>query len=297
MSAVHFGDIDAPLDMVFLHATGFNGQAYSQLLAPLAHEMDLHIAALDLRGHGHTDLPADPDALVNWHGISDDVCAFLKAYAPNPVVIAGHSFGAVVSFLVAKSAPQNIRALVSFDPVTMPPVSRLMLSTKAGRESAKKRFPLARNAGRRRAHFDSFDAAFERYKGRGTFKGVPDAVLRDYISGGFKTANTGGVELTCAPAWEQATFVSQGHSIFKAAKSAPDYRKVIYAGKFTPSWPATRAYMKSVIGRNNVEFHKERAHFFPFHDDQFTRGFLKDALKSSCKSSSESTPSPKPNGP
>lgn len=278
LSAVHFGDATAPLDMVFLHATGFNGQAYTALLSPLADEMGIHIAAIDMRGHGMTALPADPDMLENWHILRDDICAFLDRYANKPVVIAGHSCGAVVSFLVAENSPDAIRGLVSFDPVSMPSLSRLLFASRWGRERAKRKFPLARNAGKRRAVFESFDAVFERYQGRGTFKGVSDETLRDYIRGGFRETDT-GVELTCAPLWEQAIFVAQGHNVFRAAKSAPTYRKVIYAGKYSPSWPATRAKMARMIGKDNVEFHKERAHFFPLQDPEFARAYLRAALE------------------
>lgn len=263
VSAVHFGNIDGPLDMVFLHATGFNGQAYNALLSPLAEELGVHIAAIDMRGHGMTALPANPETLENWYILRDDICEFLDRYAKKPVVIAGHSCGAVVSFLVTEKSPASIGGLVSFDPVSMPLLPRLMLSTRRGRDSAKRKFVLARNAGKRRAVFESFDAVFDRYQGRGTFKGVPDETLRDYIHGGFK-ATKAGVELTCAPLWEQAIFVAQGHNIYKAAKQAPKNCKVVYAGKFSPSWPATRAKMRRMIGKENVEFYKERAHFFPF---------------------------------
>ena len=278
LSAVHFGDATAPLDMVFLHATGFNALAYTALLSPLAAETGVHIAAIDMRGHGMSTLPADPETLENWHSLRDDICAFLDQYADKPVVIAGHSCGAVVSFLVAEKMPKAIRGLVSFDPVSMPTLSRLIFASRWGRERAKKKFPLARNAGKRRAVFDSFDAVFERYQGRGTFKGVADETLRDYIKGGFRKTET-GVELTCAPSWEQAIFVAQGHNIYAAAKYAPSYRKVIYAGKFSPSWPATRAKMARIIGKDNVELHKQRAHFFPLQDTVFARDYLRKALK------------------
>ncbi len=45
----------APLDLIFLHATGFNAETYRPLLAPLSENH--HIVAIDQRGHGLNEAP------------------------------------------------------------------------------------------------------------------------------------------------------------------------------------------------------------------------------------------------
>jgi len=35
LSALHFGDMSKPLELVFLHANGFNAQTYRAVLGPL----------------------------------------------------------------------------------------------------------------------------------------------------------------------------------------------------------------------------------------------------------------------
>lgn len=277
LSAVHFGDISKPIKLVFLHATGFNALAYRSLLGPLGRESGVHSVAIDMRGHGMTDLPAIPDDLVNWTLLRDDILAFLKAYVSSPVIMAGHSCGAGVSLMVGAKAGDAVKAVVAFDPVTIPFTARKFMAFKWGRDIAKKRFSLARNAGKRRAVFDSKQAVFERYQGRGTFKNMPDAALRDYIDGGFvETAS--GVELACTPAWEQAIFVAQNQNIFKAAKLGPKLTRVVYAKKDSPSDAPMRARMGRVLGADRVETHMDRAHFYPLEDPGFAREFLLKAV-------------------
>ncbi len=283
MSAVHFGDVAAPPQLVFIHGTGFHGLAYRSLLEPLSQDSGAHIIALDLRGHGMTRLPADPDALPNWQPLRDDVLAFLRAYIDAPVVLAGHSLGAGVCLMAAAQAGDKVRGLAGFDPVTLPLLPRLALKTRAGRAFAGKNLSLARNAGKRRADFDSFDAVFERYQGRGAFRDMPDAALRDYIEGAFVLREGGGVTLTCAPLWEQATFVAQGQDQFAAARGAMENTggniQIVYAGKRSPTRGPQRAKMRKLLGAERVTYHAEKSHFFPLEAPEFSRGILRSVLR------------------
>lgn len=281
ISALHFGDMDKPASLVFLHATGFNGLAYQSLLGPIAEQNDVHIIALDLRGHGMTRLPDDPAILKNWNIVRDDVLAFFDRYIDGPIALAGHSFGAGVSLMAGAIGSDKIKSVIAFDPVTLPLFMRNFMKLSAGRNFAKTRFSLARNAGKRRALFESKDAVFARYHGRGPFKNTPDIVLRDYIDGGFKDA-PGGVKLSCAPAWEQAVFVAQGQNIFRAAKTClaktGGRTQIIYAVKGAPSDRIMRARMQRLLGSEKVQTLKDRAHFFPLEDPEFTAGFLRRAI-------------------
>ena len=283
MSAVHFGDSDAPPQMVFIHGTGFHGLAYRSLLEPLSVQDGLHIIALDLRGHGMTRMPADPEALPHWQPLRDDVLAFLDAYIDAPVVLAGHSLGAGVCIMAAAQAGDKVRGLAGLDPVTLPGLPRLALKTHAGRNFAKQRLSLARSAGKRRADFDSFEAVFDSYQGRGAFRDMPEAALRDYIEGAFVPRDGGGVTLTCPPLWEQATFVAQGQNQFAAAKAALENAggnlHLVYAGKRSPTRGPQRAKMRKILGENRISFHAEKSHFFALEAPEFTREILRSVLR------------------
>ena len=275
MSAVHFGDISKPVRLVMLHANGFNGYSYKTILEPLG----VHCVALDLRGHGMSELPADVGALRNWNIFRDDVIELFDRYIDNPVVLSGHSYGAVTGILAMPQIKDKVSGYVGYDPVIIPEFYRILSRLPGSRAQMKKSLPIARNAGRRRFEFESFDAAFERYKDRGAFRGFSDEALRDYLTGGL-VPHGEGVKLSCHPHWEQAIFVAQGHNLFKAASRIPrDNSHITFAGKYgAVSFRSGRNAIAKTIGSQNVVFDKNRAHMFPMHDPNYAFGRLREAL-------------------
>lgn len=204
MAGIEMGPEDRPLDILFLHANGFNALTYRSILGSLA--KDLRILAVDQRGHGLTELPADPAAQNSWYGFRDDLIALLDALGEPPLVLGGHSMGGAASLMAAAERPGAVKALALFDPVLMPAV----VTGEILRES-----PLAKGALRRRSQFASKAEVVESYRGRGAFKTWSDTMLADYVEDGFKADND-GVTLTCAPAWEAANFSSPQGDVFSA---------------------------------------------------------------------------------
>lgn len=275
ISAVHFGRASNPVKIIMLNANGFNGYSYKTILEPLG----VHAIALDLRGHGMSELPTDISALKNWHIFRDDVIEFIVRYIDRPVVLAGHSYGAVTGILTMPALKERVSGYVGFDPVILPRIARVMNRMPGGRGYMKKRLPIARNAGRRKSSFESFDAAFARYKDRGAFRGFSDEALRDYLTGGLIEEGA-GVRLACTPLWEQAIFTAQGHNVFKAAKALPaNNSHITFAGKYgAVSFKSGRNYMGNIIGAENVIFDKTRAHMFPMQDPNYAVQRLREAL-------------------
>ena len=102
LSALNFGRARGPIDLVFLHATGFCAQVYRHLIDRLG--PDRRTVALDLRGHGHTTLPAHPFRLTGWDVHARDVAAAIRHLRrdgdlPPPRLIAGHSMGGASALL------------------------------------------------------------------------------------------------------------------------------------------------------------------------------------------------------
>ncbi|MGB6317771.1 MAG: alpha/beta hydrolase, partial [Litorimonas sp.] len=226
LSALRFGDADAPVRLVFCHANGFNARSYRAVIDPLG----VPALALDLRGHGETRLPTDVAGLKNWQIFADDIAAVFDQAVSEPVVLAGHSYGAVSAILSLPRLGGRVAGYAGFDPVLVPWLFRQIARTRTGRAYMKTRIPIARKAGQRKSRFDSVEAAFERYRGRGAFKGVPDPVLRDYLDGGTRELSEGGVALACDPLWEQAIFVAQAHDLFRQVPRLPDASRIVFAG-------------------------------------------------------------------
>lgn len=275
ISAVHYGLSSNPVKVVFANANGFNALSYKAVLEPLG----VHAIALDMRGQGMSELPYDPKGLKSWHIFSEDIAEFITRYVDNPVVVAGHSFGAVSAILAAPLLKEKMSGYVGFDPVALPRVYGQVSLLPGARRLMKRYFPLAHKSGKRRAHFESLEAAFNRLQGRGAFKGMRDDVLLNYLEGGL-IADGEGVRLTCDPQWEQAIFVAQGHNLYKAAKALPRANShITFAGKYgAVSAASTRKAFTDILGAQSITYNDELTHMFPLVEIDYATARLKDVI-------------------
>jgi pimeloyl-ACP methyl ester carboxylesterase len=195
----------APL-LHFAHANGFNAQTYRTLLTPLAGQF--RVAASDMRGHGFTTLPAVPGMQARWRIYGTDLAQVIDRLDTQPVLLAGHSMGAIASLMVAAAHPGRVKGLVLVEPVLMPRFARqLMRVLRLLGRRPPAGTDLATMAAKRRAIFPSFEMALSAYRGRGAFKTWPDETIADYLRGGLiETGNGTEMQLACDPAWEAANF-------------------------------------------------------------------------------------------
>ncbi len=202
-SGIAFGDPVRPIEVMFLHANGFNAITYQSLLEPLGGQA--HVAALDLRGHGRSTLPAHPLRLRSWNRYRDDVIQVLERTAAGGAVLGGHSMGATIALLVAGRRPDLVRGLVLADPVLLAkPFYRLQNLPLVGLYTPNT--AMAKMALKRRRTFESPAAAADALRGRGAFKTWRTPFLDDYVVDGVLRQDDGAYTLSCAPEWEAANF-------------------------------------------------------------------------------------------
>lgn len=274
---MRYGDPSTPLRLVFCHANGFNGQSYRAVIEPLG----VHALALDLRGHGMSDLPTEANTLASWQIFADDIGQFFDREVDGPVVLAGHSYGAVSGVLSMPQTQDKVVGYVGFDPVLVPGLFRLIARTAPGRAYIKQRIPIARKAGQRKSVFETLEAAFARYHGRGAFKGVPDMILRDYLEGGLLATDDGQVRLACDPSWEQAIFTAQGHNIFRNIPLLPDNSRIVFAGaRGRVSTRGQRKRLQRLQPGLSIEFQPDYNHLFPLQEPGFATEVLRSVLDS-----------------
>ncbi len=196
-TALEFGPADRALDIIFLHANGFNAMTYRHVLAPLG--QDQRILAVDLRGHGPSRLPTELDG-HSWKIYADDLLGVIRSIGETPRIVAGHSMGATAALLaLPKMTGAALPKLVLFDPVIAPRSSY--------GEAPDYDTQIARAALKRNDDFASAADAFESYQGRGAFRTWPDDMLRDYLEDGLVTEG-GRWRLACTPQWEAANFAA-----------------------------------------------------------------------------------------
>ena len=267
--------------LVFLHANGFNGQTYRRIFDDLTE--DIHLIAPDMRGHGRTTLPADPDNLKSWSQYRDDMTTFINSLPVTknrPLVMAGHSMGGTTSVMVAHDHPGRVAHVFLMDPVVYPTpsfIERLALPFMA-------RSNLAEGAKRRRFQYPDRDAVFKSYRGRGAFITWPDDMLRDYIYGGTVEDGDGGIRLACAPAWEAANFSLSFNDVWRDFGHVTSEVTLFHATEMGATCPPRRAKM---LQRQKPEMKRVQmdgaSHFLPMeHPERMAEEINRicDGLKS-----------------
>ena len=270
ISVLDFGDPKRPVDLIFVHANGFNARTYRTLLAPLSGT--LRIWAPDLRGHGHTALPTKRGARRGWSDHRDDLVALLDALDGPPAVLAGHSRGGTSALLAAAERPDKVSKLVLMDPVIWGRVA-VTLFQLPGFDRLPAHIPLVKGALRRRAVFDSREQALAAYSGRGAFRGWPEMMIADYLADGL--VETGeGFALACAPEWEASNYAAQAHDPWRALKRVNRPVRILKAETGSTCFPS---HGLRGLPEVTVETVPGGTHFFPMLKADVARDALFDA--------------------
>jgi pimeloyl-ACP methyl ester carboxylesterase len=99
------------LPIVLLHGAASEWQSFLPHIPHLSEKYDVY--ALDLRGHGKSSWITNEYRLRDY---SDDLLKFLQKKVKKPVVLYGHSLGALIALLLASQFPGKVLGLVLSDP-------------------------------------------------------------------------------------------------------------------------------------------------------------------------------------
>ncbi len=97
-------------DLLLLHGLSSNSRIWD-LTAPRL-KLKYRVIALDLRGHGLSDVP---ESGYGFTDVNADVVAFLDAVGLDRVAIAGHSWGGTVALALAADHPDQVAGIVMVD--------------------------------------------------------------------------------------------------------------------------------------------------------------------------------------
>jgi pimeloyl-ACP methyl ester carboxylesterase len=107
------GPDDAPR-LVLLHGLGSDAVGYDALVADVGDR--LHVARVDLRGHGESEPITDP-ARYGWFARpAADIVEVMDALGWDDAAVAGGSLGAATATAVALGYPERVRRLGVFAP-------------------------------------------------------------------------------------------------------------------------------------------------------------------------------------
>lgn len=267
--AIHeFGGVGRPL--LLSHATGFHGYCYLPIADQLTDEFTAY--ALDYRGHGDTAQPADWE--VKWERYADDALAAARAVAPDGGLVGfGHSMGGACLLMAAHRDPGLFDVIVTYEPIVFPPRES---DPRHGEENDGP--SLSISARKRRATFESFDAAIANYSSKPPMMAFDPDVLRLYVAHGFRPSPE-GVRLKCDPETEAGTFdTGGGHSGWSLL---PEIQTpvVVVAGAIDDFGPS--AIAKEIAERLPKATYIQRDgwnHFAPFVDPPAMAAIIRSAL-------------------
>mgnify|MGYP001157317215 FL=1 len=251
------------VNFVFFHATGFNAQTYEILLHKLADksESKFNLYALDQRGHGFSKARAEPSELNSWSVFLDDGLDFIDSLS-GKIICSGHSMGSVIAAKIASLRKDRIERLFMIEPVLYSYWESLKFSLMS-KMRINRKLDIATGAAKRRREFESLEHALNSYRGRGAFATWGDEWISSYLAGGTEETKDGGMQLTCAPEWESATFRASSMDTWKYLKKIRIPCQVVYAEASHTYSPTARIEI-SRLGKNwNSKCYDDATHFLP----------------------------------
>lgn len=262
----HLGGTGPPL--LCVHATGFHGRVWEPFVPRLRERFG--IVSFDQRGHGDS---GKPESGYDWHKFGVDILAVTDELELDRLVGMGHSAGAAALVFAETSRPGTFSHLVLMDPVTPEPdIGRFMASADN---------PMADQARKRRATWDSTDQMVERLKKGSPLAGWREDFIRAYVTYGTSPLDDGRIELKCPPEVEGEIYTMGGkHDGWdRLADLKPP--TLLLTGTDSPMWAKERAGAAAAripSGRGELV---RGGHFFPMENPDDTvdaiLGFLADA--------------------
>ena len=187
-----------------------------------------------VRGHG------DSDAGGIYPGWNKSAKNFEQAWlhyahlwANVPKIALAHSYGAVMTTLMMSKKTNQFDYGILMDPVYSPPKMAKAMSLMSNLGLMKK-MPLAKQAKIRTVEWPSYDAAWDYFYQRGTFKGWQDNCLESYLNHALEQCENGALHLKCPASIESAIFASYVNKLWPAIKAIKKPMTIMYGEKNIP---------------------------------------------------------------
>ena len=173
--------------LLFVHATGFHGRCWDQIIRMFPERRCL---AVEARGHGRSSKPEPP---YYWRALGRDLVFVAEKLALRGTIGIGHSMGGHTIVQAAAVRPDAFAALLLVDPTIFP-------RAYYGGPPPDASFTL-----RRRSQWRSADEMYERFHERMPFMRWRPQILRDYCDYGVLPDGEGFV-LACPPRVEASIY-------------------------------------------------------------------------------------------
>jgi len=209
--------------ILFGPGAGLPVQVYAHTLAPLAATHT--VLALNPRGHGDSDGGSAGDG---WAPCLADWRDFVAAQ-PAPLILAGHSFGAMLALATAAAVPDKVTGLLLLDPLARG--TREQPWPAASQAAAIR---LAEATSLRTAHWATREAAAAWLRETSPYRHWAPAAREAFLEAGLVSAHQGGLRPACDPAFERSLYEGRRAQDIFAWADAVRAPTVILRGKDSP---------------------------------------------------------------
>lgn len=249
--------------ILLLHATGFHGRCWDQIVHRLP---NAPIYAVDALCHGQSD-SIDPP--YRWHDFASHLEALLDTLNIHHITGVGHSFGGHLLTLACANKPALFRHALLLDPVIGNPEH-----IKFWQQGMQDNNPIAK----RRNQWASVDEFHDHLKNKIPYNTWAPDVFRDYCQHGLTLSERhDSYQLACPPACEAAIYGTLGAdkiypklsritvptTIIRAKERTADDALMDF--RPSPTWPI----LATQIPNATDIYCADRTHFFPMEDPEF----------------------------
>lgn len=200
----------------FVHGTGFNGLVYWPLLRRLVNDVDIVIS--NAQGHGGSDVGA---RFLGWTANAVMVQEAWQHIRPRfgevPAIGMGHSFGSILTTLIAARDRAAFNRLILLDPLYLPP--HIAIGAAWMRHlGLKEQAPMVKLVRKRRDHWPDRSTAHESLYRRGVFRHWHDEAFTAYIEHALEERDD-GVHLLTPRETEADVFGGYARGVWPAIRA------------------------------------------------------------------------------
>ena len=244
--------------LFFLHGNGLCGRIYESFLAQFDQQFELIL--LDIAGHGASGSLAD---FPGWNRIAEQCREALGLCCDHSrdVIVVGHSFGGVLSILMAACDPGRFKKLLLLDPILFPRRMLLAFTFMQWLGLTDRVHPMVRMTKKRKFQWDSRAEALAYFKSRGAFAKWDELALTNYVEFGLKQQPDNTVVLCCDRMLEAEIFATWPNRLWNSVRAVTDSTH-IFMGKDTFSFALDAADTAQRCNAHIQTGRVEGDHFF-----------------------------------
>lgn len=254
----------------FAHANSYPAGTYRQFFEYLGRDFEVQALAM----HGHDARYPVQDG---WGKLVEELIAELESrYRLEPVILAGHSLGGMLSLMAAAQRPELVRCVVMLDsPVVAGWRARVWRLFKGSRLAD--RYSPARFSVKRRNVWPNHKEALRHFASKEVFAAWAPGVLQDYLESGL-VEHPEGVQLRFRRETETAIYRSLPHHIGTLVKGGFPVPVGYVAGDNSmENRQAGLEHTRKLVGRN---FRMMRgSHLFPMEMPQVAAEVTRDLIR------------------